>query len=404
MRRVHVAHLEAGPLTGQATRAQRREAPLVGDLRQRIGLVHELRQLRAAEELTDRGGDRLGVDQIVRHRRVDLDRAHPLAHRALHAQEPDAELILHQLAHRAHPAIAEIVDVVDLAATVLDLDHVLDDGEDVLVAQHTNRVVGLETQTLVHLHPADRREIVALGVEEQPGEQRLGRLQGRRLTGAQHPVDVEQRLLAHARAIERQRVADIRADRRMIDVEQGQLVDADLRQLGQQLVGQLVAGLGMDQPALHVDDVTGDEMPDDVLDREVELGDVLFLDPLDQPRAHLGAGLGQALAGGRVHQIVGQLLAEQPIGAKGDLPALPGAVDRHLLVELGEQLLAVHAECEQQRRRRQLAAPVDAHIDEILGVELEVEPGAAIGDDAGRVEELARAVRLATVVVEEHAR
>ena len=50
VRRVHVAHLEAGALARQAARAEGRDAPLVRDLRQRVGLVHELRQLRGAEE------------------------------------------------------------------------------------------------------------------------------------------------------------------------------------------------------------------------------------------------------------------------------------------------------------------------------------------------------------------
>ena len=144
MGRVHVAHLEARPLAGQAARAQRREAPLVGDLRERVGLVHELRELRAAEELAHRRRHRLGVDQVVRHRRVDLDRAHPLAHRALHAQQADAELVLHQLADRAHAPVAEMIDVVDLAAAVLDLDQHLDDGDDVLGAQHAQRVLALQ--------------------------------------------------------------------------------------------------------------------------------------------------------------------------------------------------------------------------------------------------------------------
>jgi hypothetical protein len=39
---VHVADLEAGPLTGQATGAERREATAVGEARQRVHLVHEL--------------------------------------------------------------------------------------------------------------------------------------------------------------------------------------------------------------------------------------------------------------------------------------------------------------------------------------------------------------------------
>ena len=46
MRRMHVAHLEAGALARQTARPQRREAALVRHFRQRVGLVHELRQLR----------------------------------------------------------------------------------------------------------------------------------------------------------------------------------------------------------------------------------------------------------------------------------------------------------------------------------------------------------------------
>src|ERR1700737_2460979 len=46
MGRVHVTHLEARALAGQAARPKRRQPALVGDLRQRVGLIHELRELR----------------------------------------------------------------------------------------------------------------------------------------------------------------------------------------------------------------------------------------------------------------------------------------------------------------------------------------------------------------------
>ena len=58
----------------------------------------------------------------------------------------------------------------------------------------------------------------------------------------------------------------------------------------------------------------------------------------------------------------------------------------------------------EQRRHRNLAAPVDADVDDVLGVELDVEPRAAIGDDARGEQELARRMGLALVVVEEDAR
>ena len=43
---VHVADFKASALAGKTARSQCREPPLVGDLRQGIGLIHELRELR----------------------------------------------------------------------------------------------------------------------------------------------------------------------------------------------------------------------------------------------------------------------------------------------------------------------------------------------------------------------
>ena len=69
-----------------------------------------------------------------------------------------------------------------------------------------------------------------------------------------------------------------------------------------------------------------------------------------------------------------------------------------------EDLRLVHAERAQDDRHRQLAAAVDAREHAVLRVELEVEPRAAVGNDARGEQQLAGGVRLAAVVVEEHAR
>ena len=142
MGRMHVAHLEAGAFARQTARAKRRKTPLVGDLRQRIGLIHELRQLRGTEELAHGGSRRLGVDQVLRHHRVDIDRRHALLDGALHAQQADAILIFHQFADRAHPAVAEMVDVVDFALAVAQIDQRADHREDVFLAQDAHGVFG----------------------------------------------------------------------------------------------------------------------------------------------------------------------------------------------------------------------------------------------------------------------
>ena len=133
--RMYVAHLEAGALAREPAGAERGEPALVRDLRQRIRLIHELRELRGPEELLDDRRHRLVVDQLLRHQRLDVLQAHALLDGALHADQTDAVLILDQLADRAHAPVAEMVDVVDLAVAVLELDQVAHHLEDVLAAQ-----------------------------------------------------------------------------------------------------------------------------------------------------------------------------------------------------------------------------------------------------------------------------
>jgi hypothetical protein len=74
------------------------------------------------------------------------------------------------------------------------------------------------------------------------------------------------------------------------------------------------------------------------------------------------------------------------------------------LEEFLEDLLRRHADRLEQDRDRHLPPTVHPEVQVVLGIELEVEPRAAVGDDPGGEEQLARAVRLAAVVLEEHAR
>ena len=112
VRGVHVAHLHAGPIPGQTARTERGEPPLVGQARDRVGLVHELAELGGAEELLQRRHHRPDVDQGLRRDRLDVLGRHPVPDHPLHPAEAGAQLVLDQLTHRTQPAIAEVVDVV----------------------------------------------------------------------------------------------------------------------------------------------------------------------------------------------------------------------------------------------------------------------------------------------------
>ncbi len=376
----------------------------MGDLRQRIGLVHELGELGGAEELPHRRGRRLGVDQVVGHDRVDIDRGHALLDRPLHAQQADAVLVLQQLAHRADPAVAEVVDVVDLAAAVAQAHQQLQHRQHVFLAQHADLVGDVVLQPHVHLHPADGREVVALGVEEQPAEHVLRGLHRRRLARAHDAVDVEQRVLAVAALIHAERVAHVGAHRDVVDVQH---LDGGEALVLQRLDGrgvQLVPGLGVDLAGLHVHRVGGQELPDQRVGRDEQGGDAPVGELLGVAGADLDACRGDLLARVGVDQGEVGLHAAPALGVVGRGPAGLALLERDDLVEGLQDLLAVHAQRHQEGGGRQLAAAVDADIDDVLGVELEVEPGAAVGDHPRGEQQLARGVGLALVVVEEDAR
>ena len=197
VRGVHVAHLEAGTLAGQTARAEGRQTALVRDAGGGVRLVHELRELRASEELLDGRHDGTDVHQGLRRDLVGLLHAHALAHDALHAGQADAELVLDELAHRADAAVAEVVDVVGLEAllALVQRHDVLHRAHDVLVGEGGCLVVRVEAELLVDLVAAHLRQVVALRVEEQALEERAGRVDGGRLAGTEALVQLDERLL-----------------------------------------------------------------------------------------------------------------------------------------------------------------------------------------------------------------
>ena len=140
LRVVHVADFEAGALTREAARSERRETTLVRQLGERVRLIHELRQLRRSEERLDDRAHRARVDEVVERDlfRIGVDR-HALLDQARHAGQTDRELVRDQLADRANAAVAEVIDVVRVAAALVQLDEVADDRDEIFLREHRLR-------------------------------------------------------------------------------------------------------------------------------------------------------------------------------------------------------------------------------------------------------------------------
>ena len=246
--RVDVAHLDRRALAGQAARAERRQAAAVGEAVERVRLLHELRQLRGAEELLQRRDDRADVDDRLRRDRVDVLGRHPLADDALHAVEADAERLLDQLADGAQAAVAEVLVLVELGADriarerdrvggevlrvlghadrVRQLDELLDEREDVLRRQHARVLGHVDAEPLVQLVAADLGQVVALGVEEERAQQVARVVERRRLARPLLLEDLDQRLLLARRRVLLERVDD---EERVVEQLEDRLVRATCR-------------------------------------------------------------------------------------------------------------------------------------------------------------------------------
>src|SRR5258708_26573986 len=118
---MYVAHFETGTLARQAAWAQGGNAALVRDFRQRIVLVHELRELRGPEELLHRSRDRLRVDHLLGHDGLALGDRQALLDGALDPHQTDAESVLGHFTHAPHPAVAPVVDIDHVAIAFTDV-------------------------------------------------------------------------------------------------------------------------------------------------------------------------------------------------------------------------------------------------------------------------------------------
>ncbi len=141
-----------------------------------------------------------------------------------------------------------------------------------------------------------------------------------------------------------------------------------------------------------------------MIERHQQVGDSALFDQfLDSARRNFLACFCNHLTGFCINQIIGRARATYTIGEERRDPALLLVqLVRHRVVVGVHDCFLVQTQRIQQGCHRQFAATVDAGEDDVLGVELKVQPAAAIRDDAAGKQKLARRMRFAFVMVKEH--
>ena len=175
----------------------------MGQLRERVDLVHELRQLAPAKKVPNHCGQSLGVDQLGRRHGVQLliEERHALLNQALCAGQANAALVGQELAHGADAATTQVINIIDGAIPQLEAEQILRCLNHVLLHQRAGAVIPLEAKLLVHLVTAHPAQVVSLGIEEQPLDQGASVGRSRRIARAQALVNLLESLLLIVRRI-----------------------------------------------------------------------------------------------------------------------------------------------------------------------------------------------------------
>ena len=404
MRWVNVADFKASALTRQTTWPKGRNAALVGDFRKRVGLIHKLRQLRAAEEFAHRSNRWLCVDQIVWHHGGYVNRAHTFFHGALHTEQTDAILVFQQFADRTDTTVAEVIDIVDFALAVFQVHQFLDHGEDILRPQGGERVFNVKLQTHVQLHAANGAEVVAVWIEEQASEQCFCGFARWRLARTHDAVD---RIKAHVAVlglVGLQRVAHPSAGDDMVDVEQLKAVDAGLVECFQVFSGDFVTCFNINPARLFVDQVERRITAKDFFGRDQQMRQAILDRFVRGAWRNLGARREHDFAGLCIHDVEHRFRRTPLFRVEWNFPATGATFKCHAVVEVAQDFFVVQTQRVEQGRDRQLALTVDTDVDDILGIKFKVEPRTTVRNNARGEQIFARRVRFTAVMVKKNAR
>ena len=174
-----------------------------------------------------------------------------------------------------------MVNIVDITATIAQVDQGFDTGHDIFAAQCAHGIFRIQGQTHIHFHPAHCREIITLTVKEQGIKQCGGRVDGGRLARTHHAINIHQRCVARHILVHRHCVAHVSADIHIIDIEHWDCGDTRIQQLFQraaddfaifvQLPSQLITGFHIDGTGFLVNDIFGNEFTNDLIERHQKI-------------------------------------------------------------------------------------------------------------------------------------
>ena len=283
-----------------------------------------------------------------------------------------------------------MVNIVNSTNPISEIDDILHHGDHIFQGQQPVFQGNVQPKLLVHLDPANHRQIISLGIEEQVAEQRPGNFRCWRISRAKPFVNLANSIILSLSFGRRNGVANGGIRQFLINAKNFNLTQLILFYNLKNAFGDLrirldlyLAGLGINN---FVKQVTTNQA------FRVNLN----LHRLGHPAQLLAYGHGNFLAGlkqniirFRIDNILFDLEPDHQALATHKAPGI--LIDADLLDRIigFENGLVIHAKGLQQDSRRQFAAAVNLYIQNIFNIELEIHPGTPVRNNPRRKENFA---------------
>ena len=340
----------------------------------------------------------------MRHGNIQILDRHALYDGPLHAHHSHAELVFQRLSHSANPAVAEMVNIVNSTDPIPEIDNILHHGDHIFQGQQPVFQGNVQPKLLVHLDPANHRQIISLGVEEQVAEQRPGDFRCRRVSRAEPFVDLANGIILSLGFGRNKGIANGGIRRFLINVKNFNLTQLILFYNLKNAFGNLLIRIDLYLAGLGINDFV----------KQVSANQAfrvnLHLRRPGHPFQLLGYGHGNFLTGFeqniirfRVDNILFNLEPDQQVLTVHKEPRIftdADFLDRVIGFKNG---LGIHAKGLKQDGRWQFASAVNLYIQNIFNIKLEVHPGTPIRDNPRRKENLAAHMGFSLIMREKRA-
>ena len=295
-----------------------------------------------------------------------------------------------------------MVDIIDFAFTVTDIDELLHHFDDVVFAQDTGTFDFVAQQRTVELHTTNRGQIVAVFGEEQVLKQAFSRFTSRRLTRAHHAVDFYQRAQTIVGRVDAYSFRNVRTVVQIVGEQRFDTLVAGLAQFSQQIQAQLHVRRADQFAGRFVDVVFRSNFTRDVLNRNFDMFDIVFFQLANMARGNTTAFLNVHFTVG--FDIEGGGFTAQTLRYQLHLQLVVANFKDHFLEEQVKDLLSGVIQRAQNDGCRQFTTTVDTNEQVVFRVEFEVQPGTTVRDDTCVIQDLTGRVSLTFVTVKEDAR